>query len=135
MWEGSTAICVNDEKKVLMVLQGIPDGPKYWVLPSGGKEEHETYEECCIRDVREETGYVVEIKKELFTKKSVQEGIKVNVRYFEVKVIDGELDVQDPDGYVYEAQWKSIEEIEKIMLGYPEDKDFILKYINKGQKC
>ena len=31
----------------------------YYSIPGGGLEESETLEECCAREVREETGYIV----------------------------------------------------------------------------
>lgn len=31
----------------------------YYSIPGGGLEEGETLEECCVREVREETGYIV----------------------------------------------------------------------------
>ena len=37
-----------------MVLQGKPE-EKMWSIPSGGKEQAETFEECCIREIKEET--------------------------------------------------------------------------------
>ena len=40
-----------------------------WAVPSGGIEEGESPEECCIREVKEETGYdVFEIVENLFIK-------------------------------------------------------------------
>lgn len=35
----------------------------FWMLPGGGKEENETDLECAIREVLEETGYVVTSEK------------------------------------------------------------------------
>lgn len=32
-----------------------------YMIPGGGLEENETYIECCIREVSEETGYIVQI--------------------------------------------------------------------------
>lgn len=31
----------------------------YYLIPGGGLEENETLEECCSREIREETGYIV----------------------------------------------------------------------------
>ncbi|WP_156137709.1 MULTISPECIES: NUDIX domain-containing protein [unclassified Bacillus (in: firmicutes)] len=47
-----------------MILQGNPEEKKMWSIPSGGKEQ-EAFEEYCIRKIKEETGYTVEIVEEL----------------------------------------------------------------------
>ncbi|MEK5115068.1 NUDIX hydrolase [Bacillus sp. FSL R5-0677] len=39
-----------------MVLQGKPEKKKMWSIPSGGKEQRETLEECCIREIKEKNG-------------------------------------------------------------------------------
>ncbi|WP_343327792.1 NUDIX hydrolase [Lentibacillus saliphilus] len=89
-WFGSAAVCVNDKQELLMVKQGTPDEDKCWSIPSGGKEADETFEECCIREVKEETGYDVHIIRPLFTKTGTQEGFTVVVQYFEVAIHGGE---------------------------------------------
>lgn len=50
-WIGTAAICINDRNEVLMVLQGKQEEEKLWSVPSGGLEEGEMLEECCIREV------------------------------------------------------------------------------------
>lgn len=67
-WFGAAGICVNEEKQILMVKQGKPDEKKLWTVPSGGKEDDETYEACCIREINEETGYDAGVVKPLFIK-------------------------------------------------------------------
>ncbi len=43
MWKGSAAVCLNDNKEILMVVQENRNGEKRWSVPSGGKEEGESY--------------------------------------------------------------------------------------------
>lgn len=36
----------------------------FFMIPGGGQEEGETLEECCVRELQEETGYVVKVCQE-----------------------------------------------------------------------
>lgn len=38
-----------------------------WIIPGGGLEARESLEECCIRELAEETGCVVEVKEQFLT--------------------------------------------------------------------
>ncbi|URM32574.1 NUDIX hydrolase [Cytobacillus firmus] len=120
-WLGSAGVCIRGDK-VLMVLQGTADEPKRWSVPSGGLEEGETFEECCIREVREETGFEVKVIRTIFNKMSCSG----EVRYFEVEIIGGEATIQDPDQLIYDIAWKSIEEIKTLKLSFPEDRAFLI---------
>ncbi|MBG9586249.1 NUDIX hydrolase [Cytobacillus firmus] len=120
-WLGSAGVCIRGNK-VLMVLQGTADEPKRWSVPSGGLEEGETFEECCIREVREETGFKVKVIRTIFNKVSCGG----EVRYFEVEIIGGKATIQDPDHLIYDIAWKGIEEIKTLELSFPEDRDFLI---------
>ncbi|QFT87583.1 Diadenosine hexaphosphate hydrolase [Bacillus sp. THAF10] len=128
-WQGSAGVCVNTKGQVLMVLQGLPEEKKAWTIPSGGKEDNETFEECCIREIREETGYDTRIIQPLFSKKSVIYGINVEVQYFEVEITGGEAKIQDPDNLIHKIAWKSANEISKLELSFPEDREFLIQTI------
>lgn len=58
-----TGILIEDEK-VLLVKQKVAN--RDWSLPGGRVENGETLEEAMIREMREETGLEVKIKKLLY---------------------------------------------------------------------
>ena len=52
---GSRAVIIRDGD----ILLSHETKSDWWMLPGGGFEENESPEECCIREVEEETGYIV----------------------------------------------------------------------------
>jgi ADP-ribose pyrophosphatase YjhB (NUDIX family) len=133
VWEGAAAVCVNRSGEVLMVLQGKEDEEKLWSVPAGGRELNETFEECCIREVFEETGYEVEIVRPLTIKKGFTFGIEVEVHYFEIHVTGGKLMIQDPDGLIHEIAWKKLSEMNDSDFAFPEDIDFLKDFIKSSE--
>jgi 8-oxo-dGTP diphosphatase len=129
IWEGASCICVH-EGKLLMVLQGTPEEEKRWSTPSGGLEIGETLEECCIREVWEETGYVVKIKEKLHIKEGVSFGIQFKVQYFLAQAISGSPVIQDPDGLIHDIRWVSFEELQLLTLSFPEDREMLMNYLS-----
>jgi len=128
-WSGSSAVCINEEGKVLMVLQGTPEEDKKWSVPSGGKEQNETFMECCIREVEEETGYIGEVLEEIRVKRTVLDTYEVEVYYYLVKIVGGSMKIQDPDQLIYDVAWKSFEELTDLEFSFPEDKAYLQSYI------
>ena len=130
-WIGSAAVCVNERNEVLMVLQGKEGEEKRWSVPSGGLEKGETIEECCIREVWEETCYNVEVVNKIYEKEGITYGVPVYVHYYFVKQIGGNMKIQDPDELIHEIAWKRIDEMKELTLSFPEDYEILNKYINK----
>lgn len=126
-WQGAAGICLNEDNQLLMVLQGTKEEAKTWAVPSGGKEANENFERCCIREVYEETGYVVDIVREVLHKSNDA----VEVRYFETTITSGQMMIHDPDELIYEIAWKSKEEILNLTLSFPEDRQFLLSLFQK----
>ncbi len=123
-WFGSAGVCIENGK-LLMVLQGTPDEEKRWSVPSGGQEQGESSEDCCIREVFEETGYLAEIIRPLFVKETEFS----EVGYFGIKIAGGRPVIQDPDGLIYDISWIGTEELERIPLSFPEDRQFLLQLL------
>ena len=135
-WKGAAGICINEQKEVLMVLQAAPGEEKKWTVPSGTLEEDETIEECCIREFVEETGFVVKTLDKIHNKNGVisEHGISYSVEYFLVEIISGEITMQDPDEFIHDIAWKSLEEIQTLDLAYPEDIHIIEKVIKNAME-
>ncbi len=113
-----------------MVLQGAPGEDPTWAVPSGGREAGETYQDCCVREVWEETGYRVRVLREAFVKRGLSFGMEVEVHYYEVTLHGGAPTVQDPDGLIHEIAWKSPEDVGRLPLSFPEDRELLLTYLS-----
>ena len=131
-WFGSSAVCINEEGRLLMVLQGRPEEKKMWSIPSGGKEDGETFEECCIREIEEETGYKAEIVEKIKVKRVRYEHLNITaeIHYFLAVIVGGKRNIQDPDRLIYEIDWKGFDEIKTLELTFPEDREFLIHYIS-----
>lgn len=53
--EACRGIIIKD-RKILLTYESITD---QWFIPGGGVEMPESLENCCIRELAEETGYTV----------------------------------------------------------------------------
>lgn len=127
-WKGAAGVCINEENQVLFVLQASEEDVAKWSVPSGGLEGTESFEDCCVREFEEETGLKVEVTSTLHTKSGVnkQYGISYELHYFRVKVLSGELILQDPDESVLAIEWKSMKDLQQGNMSYPEDLEFLL---------
>jgi 8-oxo-dGTP diphosphatase len=125
-WQGSAAICINNQNEVLMV-RGIES--EAWAVPSGGIVDGETPELCCVREVKEETGYTVKVKQLIHVKETEIQGIAVTTYYFLVEKLGESDGIDDPDQLIEEFAWKSLNELEEIFHVYPEDKELIEEII------
>ncbi len=126
-WSGAAAVCLNENNKLLMVRSYGSDA---WAIPSGGIEEGETPEECCIREVMEETGYEIEILDQLFLKNTVIKGYQVETYYFIVKKCGVSRGISDPDKIIEESAWVSLSEVGNLNHLYPEDLKLLQKVMS-----
>ncbi|MBA3722923.1 MAG: NUDIX domain-containing protein [Parachlamydiaceae bacterium] len=61
IYPAAIGIVFNEDKTQILLVQrkDIP----VWVLPGGGIDLHETAEQAAIREIKEETGFIVEIER------------------------------------------------------------------------
>ncbi|MGR3764369.1 NUDIX domain-containing protein [Rossellomorea sp. NS-SX7] len=127
-WKGASALCIQNER-LLMVYQGKKNEEKRWSVPSGGLEPNESIQECCKREVWEETGYKVEVGKHVYTKWGSEGEISTEILYFETTIIGGDATIQDPDGLIHGIEWVPIEELRNLPLAFPEDISIMESYM------
>ena len=99
MWTGGVRVVVrNDEGKILFVRQEHPER-EIWLLPGGGVEAGETSVDAAVREVREETGLEIEVKKMLWCVEQVKEnGEQRFVNFFLADIKGGNLHLgYDPE--------------------------------------
>ncbi len=92
----SAVIFDKDREKILLTRR---EDNNQWCLPSGGMESGESASEACIREVDEETGLQVEIKRLIGVYTTAdelivyQDGNKIQLvaLCFEVEIVGGEL--------------------------------------------
>ncbi|WP_074037047.1 NUDIX hydrolase [Exiguobacterium profundum] len=123
-WIGSAALCINEEKKVLFVKNR---DVQQWSLPSGGLEDGETPEQCCRREVLEETGYRISVDQRLHIKRAIISNFQVETHYF-LETCKERLATATIDSDIDEVNWWSIHELERLELAFPEDLELIKRW-------
>ncbi|WP_349291402.1 NUDIX hydrolase [Planococcus alpniumensis] len=122
-WKGAAGVCVNERNEILLVLMKAPEEDSKWSVPASGLEAGETLEQCCEREFEEVTGLTVKAGEILKTRDGNYEdaAVSFDLHYFRVEVTGGELIIPKDDFLIEDIAWKSIEEIEKLELAYPDD--------------
>ncbi len=116
------AVIVDEQERVLLALWNEGERPQ-WTLPGGGVELHETPEQGAVRELREETGYDVELGRVLGVDSHV---IPAEERHhdrgrplrslrvvFEARIVAGEL-THEQDGTTDEARWIPLDEVVEL---------------------
>ena len=99
--------------------------PRYddWSLPKGKLDPGESWEECAVREVQEETGLHCTLGRELSsTSYTDRKGRAKVVRYWVMDIADD--DGFTPDDEVDELRWVAPAEA-AALLSYPHDAELI----------
>ncbi len=125
---GSCAVIFDDRREKVLLTRRADNG--LWCLPGGKMEPGETIEECCQREVREETGLEVELKRliAIYSNRDqlvvYKDGVKVQfvILSFEAQIAGGMLGLSNE---TTDAGFFSFAEIETMeMHGRHKDRIF-----------
>ena len=124
------AVCILDGDRILLV-QHLKNGRRYWLLPGGGVEVGETLAEAALRELREETGYEIEVGRLLL----VCESLEPKGRHLVNLVFAGELRGGSLraglDGRLVDAGWLPVDELASLEM-YPPIGAEVLQCCREG---
>lgn len=114
------AMIVDDRERILLTwYNGKGRGEPGWTLPGGGVEYAETLEEAVVREVREETGYIVDLDWPLATDSFTDDDGQRPRPFKSVRVIytahvaGGSLGTLERGGTTDRAAWIPLNEASK----------------------
>ncbi|MCY7396937.1 MAG: NUDIX domain-containing protein [Nocardioides sp.] len=116
------AVILDNRDRLLLALWNEPADP-LWTMPGGGIDLEESIEEGLVRELREETGYEVEVGPLLGLDTHVVPGERrrppaerprkaVRV-FYAATIVGGEL-TREVDGTTDEARWFPLEEVPSL---------------------
>ena len=91
-----SVIVVTEDRRILLVKHR-KGARQYWVLPGGRLEYGETFQECGVRELQEETGLTVQVDKLVFLSEAIAPDRSrhiVNI-YLTARIISGTMKVGD----------------------------------------
>jgi 8-oxo-dGTP pyrophosphatase MutT (NUDIX family) len=119
---GASAIIFDESRQKILLTRRTDNGR--WCLPGGAMDAGESAEECCVREVWEETGLQVKVTRFIglysspdhITTYADGNRWQVVALSFEAEVIGGELGLSNE---TTEVSYYSLEEIEKMDVMEP----------------
>jgi 8-oxo-dGTP diphosphatase len=112
----NVAYCLIYNEETEQVLMVHNKDVNSWSMPGGAVEDDETLEQAAIREVKEETGLLVEINdvvaiNECFFKRNNEHALFVT---FRAKIIGGKISIENPNE-ISTITWVDIPSADKLM--------------------
>ncbi len=108
---GAGAVVLDDAGRLLVVKRRNPPARGRWTLPGGRVRRGETIVEAVAREVREETGLVVEVGGPVGITESVGDEHHYVIIDHHATIVGGELGAADD---AEDAAWMSRSELEEV---------------------
>lgn len=104
------ACLIKKDDKYLLVQEAQPKAYGLWNLPAGHVDKGETIHDAAIREAKEETGYDVELIKEIAVLH--EEAVSAVKHVFSADIAGGEI-LQKNDE-ILDVKWLTFDEIKTI---------------------
>lgn len=124
---------LENNKEILMIAHK-KNGRKYWLLPGGGVDYGESFQEALKREFKEEVNLDITVKDLLFISESIAPDSSrhiVNV-FFEVEHKDGEIKLGE-EKILNDVAYLPIDDIDEYTV-YPNIKRELKDYFTSHNK-
>ncbi len=118
---GSRAVILSDGK----ILLSHETRSGWWLVPGGGLEADETPEACCVREVEEETGYLVRPVQEFLILREYYEEYCYISHYFICEITgSGQMNLTEAERKRgLEPQWIPLQEAVELFSRHQDYAD------------
>jgi 8-oxo-dGTP pyrophosphatase MutT (NUDIX family) len=124
------ACLLKQDDKYLLVQERQPIAYGLWNLPTGHVERGEEIEETAIREVKEETGFDVNLTKEIAI---YHESIKQAVKHvFAADIIGG--NVMPPNDEIMDIKWLTFDQVKDLHKNGKLRKPWVWDVIQKDHQ-
>lgn len=100
-------MAIVDGDEILLVKRGKEPGKGLWAVPGGKVERGESLAEAATREVKEETGLLIELDEVVWVGESIGSDHHIVLIDFLGRAVGGDLAVGDDAA---EARWVAIED-------------------------
>lgn len=108
------AVVKDDQGRLLLIKRGHAPGAGLWSLPGGRIEPGETDTEALVREMREETGLVIEAGRLIGTvRRPAQGGGVLDIRDYAATISGGTLRAGDDAA---DARWVAASELKSLPI-------------------
>jgi 8-oxo-dGTP diphosphatase len=125
-------VVIKEDNKGILLVRHRKGNRQYWVLPGGRLEYGETFFECAVREMSEETGLTVQVERFLFLSEAIAPDRSrhiVNI-YVKAKVVGGTLKLGN-EPVLAGVDYIPFSELERITL-FPPISQVILEALPEG---
>lgn len=133
-WEASieraavvSACLIKKDNKYLLVQEAQPKVYGLWNLPAGHVDKGEKIREAAIREVKEETGYDVQLVREITILH--EEATNAVKHIFDADIIGGKLSIKEDE--ILSVKWLTFEEVKNINRDGKLRRPWVWDIINK----
>ncbi len=103
----------------LLLVRHRKGDKRYWMLPGGGLDYGETFEQCAIREIKEETGLDISIERMLYLSEAIcPRGTRHIVNVYMLGRIEGGTLAVPAEDVIEEVRFVPFSELSTITL-YP----------------
>lgn len=124
-------ILKKDDK--ILFIKHKKEKNEYWLLPGGGLDYGETFQESLKREFYEECNIKIEVKDMVFVSESIDPNGRRHIvnMFFIVEYQSGEIKVGD-EGILEELKYISLKELENKII-YPNIKNELIDLFGENK--